>query len=110
MKEQEIREIVGITIEELLKRHALKEPYERIKGTVEARLKRYYQDGDADEGISYALSKLQDDEYIDIFYLQYGNNAALEQIAEIMKRDVSTITRNKKRLIIEIYDLIGTAK
>jgi len=49
--------------------------------------------------IDSALQKISDDPYYKIIDLKYFNERSREEIAEIMNVDVSTITRNKNRLI-----------
>lgn len=104
MTTNEIREIVKIVLDELEQRKQLKEDnYRHILQVVEPELKRYFKkEKNTIDGI---LKQLSDDAYIDVIYLHYRDNYKLEFIAEVMSRDVSTIKRNKKRLIKKIYEL-----
>lgn len=45
------------------------------------------------------LLKFKSDSYFSIIELKYFQNKTTEEIAEIMEKDISTITRNKNRLI-----------
>lgn len=107
MTQEQIREVVKITIDELTKRKLLQiESYQTILRAVEVRLYRYFEGKGEGYNISYALHCLSDDPYIDIIYLQYRDNKTLEFIAELLNKDVSTIKRNKKRLMLNIYELL----
>ena len=106
MTPEQIREIVKITLDELTARKLIKDDYPVILSEVERKLKAFfYSKGDA-TGVSHALNHLSDDPYIDIIFLHYRDEATLEWIAEAMDREVSTIKRNKKRLVKRIYELL----
>lgn len=102
MTPEQIREIVKITLDELMARKQLN-PYSNMLQVVGARLDKFFK-GAKDKQISYILNQLSDDPYIDIIFFQYRDGKTLEWIAEIMERDDRTIKRNKKRLIISIYE------
>lgn len=55
--------------------------------------------------IDKSLEKLHDDEYFKIINLKYFENKKYEEIAELLEVDVSTVSRNKNRLInmLKIY-------
>lgn len=108
MTPEQVREIVNITIDELLKRKVLDiEKYQNILRAVEVNLYSYF-DGTNKNCIkfSHLLNSISDDPYIDIIYLQYRDGKTLEWIAEYFNKDVSTIKRNKKRIILDIYKLL----
>lgn len=105
MDQRQIREIVKITLDEMEKRHMLKDPYTDVLRVVERKLKAYFNNRGDGNGISYALYQLSDDPYIEILYLQYRDGKTLEWIAEYYNKEVRTILRNKKRLINSIYEL-----
>lgn len=71
-----------------------------------ARLKAYYRNDLQDDEITGALEKLSNDRYIDIIPLYFYSNNTIEHIASLYGVEISTITRNKKRLCMEIYKLI----
>ena len=107
MTVNQIREIVRITIEELESEKLLtNNPYKYKLKYVANKIKAYFSGNGDGYNISYALHCLSDDPYIDLIYLQYRDGKTLEWIAEYYKVDVSTIKRNKKRLINEIYEII----
>lgn len=104
MNNEQVREIVRITIQELLSQNALKDPYNLIKTTVERELRLYFTN--QSDRVSHALHQLSDDRYIDIIYLYYRDELTLERIAELLDVDTTTVNRNRKRLIIRIYQII----
>ena len=70
------------------------------------RLSAYYQNDLQDEAITVALQRLQNDKYIDIIPLFYYAHNTIAHIAYLYDVDASTITRNKKRLCLEISKYI----
>lgn len=105
--QEQIREIVRITLDELEQRKQYKPiNYSYILQVVDKRLYAFFNNKGDGNGISYALNQLSDDAYIDIIYLQYRDSKTIEWIAEYYEKDVSTIKRNKKRLITKIYEEI----
>lgn len=109
MTPEQIREVVKITLDELTQRKLLelnKINYSYILETVENEINNFLKGYKTQ--IPYILNHLSDDPYIDIIFLQYRDCKTLEWIAEYMGVDVSTIKRNKKRLIMIIYDQLSS--
>lgn len=106
MTYEQIREVVKITLDELTQRKLIKDDYSVILSVVERKLIDFFSNKGDGNGVSYALNALYNDAYIDIIYFQYRDGKTLEWIAEIMNVDVSTIKRNKKRLISKIFELL----
>ena len=106
MTPEQIREIVKITLDELTQRKLIKDDYPVILTVVEKKLSAFFNSKGDSSGVIYALNQLSDDPYIDIIFLHYRDEATLEKIAEVMDREVSTIKRNKKRLVKRIYELL----
>lgn len=107
MTPEQVREVVKITIEELTKSKLLTtDNYQAVLKIVEPKLYNFFNNRGDGNGISYTLNSLSDDQYIDIIFLQYRDSKTLEWIAEYFSVDVSTIKRNKKRLIYKIYELL----
>lgn len=104
MTPDQVREIVRITLDELTARKLIKDDYQTILRNVEGKLKAFFNN--KNDSIGYALRTLMDDEYIDVILLQYRDGKTLEWIADFMEVDVSTIKRNKKRLIYRINELL----
>lgn len=104
---EEIRLIVRITLDELSQRKQYKPVnYSAVLQVVDSRLYKYFKGG-KDAELRQVLNRVSDDPYVDIIYLQYRDGKTLEWIAEIMDKDTSTIKRNKKRLIMSIYEGLG---
>ena len=107
MTPAEIREVVKMTLDELTQRKLIKtDNYQTILQVVEPKLYDYFNGKGEGNGISGVLYRFMDDEYIDIIYAIYRDGNTQEWIAEYLGVDVSTIKRNKKRLIIKIYELL----
>lgn len=104
MTPEQIREVVKITLDELTNRKLIKDDYQSVLRVVEKKLRGYFNGND--KAVSSALRILSDDPYMDIIYLHYRDDLTLENIAEYYDKEVSTIKRNKKRLIYKIYDLL----
>lgn len=111
MTQEQVREIVKITIDELTKAKLLQtDNYQAVLKQVEPKLSNFFGSKSCNvTNIYHAIKNLSDDPYIDIIYLQYRDGKTLEWIAEYFKVDVSTIKRNKKRLIYKIYELLEDA-
>lgn len=102
-----IREIVKITLEELINSKVVKvDSYDYVLDIVGRELTEYF-DNKSKPKIKEALKVLCDDYYIDVIYLQYRDNKTIEWIAEYFNKDTSTILRNKKRLIYKIYEEVN---
>lgn len=106
MTPDQVREIVKMTLDELTARKLIKDDYQSILGVVEGKLKAFFNNKGNGSNVGYALRTLMDDEYIDVILLQYRDGKTLEWIADFMEVDVSTIKRNKKRLIYRINELL----
>lgn len=105
MTPEQIREIVKITLDELQQRKQYKPVnYSYILQVMDKRLYDFFSSRSSDSNIASVLRQLSDDEYVDIIYLQYRDHKTMEWIAEYFERDLSTIKRNKKRLITKIYE------
>lgn len=106
MTAEEVREIIKMTLDELEQRDLLKtDDYKHMLKVVGVKLNEFFK-GTKDPKLSYTLKQLSDDSYIDIIFLQYRDGKTIEWIAEYLSVDVSTVKRNKKRLIKKIYKLL----
>lgn len=104
---EEIKEVVSVTLDELIARKLINpEKYQYILQAMDKKLYSFFNNKGDSAGVRYALRQLSDDPYIDVIYLQYRERKTLENIAEYMEKDVRTIKRNKKRLIIQINNLL----
>lgn len=108
MTPEQIREVVKITLDELTQRKLMevnKINYSAMLQVVDKYLYSFFSNR-SKGGVGHILNQLSDDAYIDIIFLQYRDGKTLEWIAEYLGVDVSTIKRNKKRLISKIYELL----
>lgn len=69
-------------------------------------LSAYYNTGESDPHVKQALKKIEGDTYSEIIPLYYRERYTIERLAEYFDVEVSTITRNKKRLCLAIYNSI----
>lgn len=106
MDKSEVREIVRETIEELIKRGLLRSYDDLAYPEAATMLKVYYDEGEEDKLIQDALDSISDDPYYKIIPLYFSYGYTLEKLAEIFNVEVSTISRNKKRLCLMIYKKI----
>ena len=105
MNTEQIREIVRITLEELINNKVIKlDSYDHVLEYVTPKLEEYFNNKVSDPRVSKALKLLSDDYYIDLIYLQYRDGHTIEWIAEYFEKEPRTILRNKKRLIYKIYE------
>ena len=107
MTPEQIREIVIMVLDELEKRKQYKPVnYVAILNKMDVRLFKYFK-GDKDKELTRCLNALGEDEYIDIIYLAYRDGKTIEWMAEYFDKEVSTIKRNKKRLILAMYEALN---
>lgn len=107
MNIEEIKLIVKLTVEELTQRKLLQtDNYQNILTAVDKWLYDYFDNKHNSKNLTRLLHSLSDDPYIDIIYLRYRDYKTMEWIAEHLDKDVSTIKRNKKRLIMVIYEAL----
>ena len=106
MDEKLIKLIVKETIEELKRSGILKSFNELAYSEITAILKAYYDEGETDSVITMALNDIESDPYYKIIPLYFRYNYTIEKIAEVFEVEISTITRNKKRLCLAIYNAI----
>jgi DNA-directed RNA polymerase specialized sigma24 family protein len=104
MDDAEIRRIVRLTIQELKQKKLLFDDEQRAYKTISQRLQRFYSPiGYADDDLKSALDELKQDRYRPVLWMFYSEGLSNEAIAEPLGVDVRTVTRNKKRLCLELY-------
>lgn len=89
---------------------AFKDNKSIIYKEVAGMLTDYYKNDADNESLEAALEKIKTDTYFDIIPLYFYSNNTIEHIASRYDVDASTITRNKKRLCFELYELMGEKK
>lgn len=103
---EQIKVIVSTTVDELLKRQMIDERHQTYIKTAERYLYGFFDAEKKYKGVGEILKTLENDEYIQIIYLRYKDKCTIEEIAETCGKDVSTIKRNRKRLLKKIYTQI----
>lgn len=73
-------------------------------------LESYFWSKDKDEEVGKALQELKRDEYYDILPLYYGEHFTIDYISSKLNASISTITRNKKRLCLKLFDKLNGEK
>ena len=104
MSDEQVREIVKATIAELRKQGLLNTRAEYPKAA--KMLFDYYANGEQDERITEALKEIEGDLYFEAFEAFFRKEQTVEDIAEVYGVEVSTISRNKKRLSLKVYELV----
>lgn len=106
MTHKEIKQIVRLTIDELKRQGFFRNNNELAYAEISSVLTAYYKDGEKDEAVAEALRQLSADPYFRIIPLYYDYGYTIDKLAELFNVEVSTITRNKKRLCLQIYSAI----
>lgn len=91
------------TIEEYKRNGLIRENNDVCYSDASAILSKYYQDGEKEASIAYALQGIRFDPYFRIIGMYFKEHKTIERIAEELGVDVSTVVRNKKRLCLIIY-------
>lgn len=111
MTENQIKKIVESTVLETIERckreGVIKASDENVYREASDLLKEYYQSGEKDASVKYALQTLRFEPYFKIIELFYKNDETLENIADIMEVDISTIVRNKKKLCLKVMQALS---
>ena len=109
MNEQDkifIKEIVRETIKELKRSGMLKNVSDMAYSEATALLRSYYKKGENNKAVAKALKEIEHDTYYKIIPLYFRYGYTVEEISEVFDVEPSTITRNKKRLCLTIYEKI----
>lgn len=102
MNEADVKKIIA----DLIRTKTLKSAISEIYDDISSKLYRYYCGEDYDISVTEALDGLRNDIHFEIIPLYYQQHLTIEQIADALYIDVSTVIRNKKRLCLEIYSYI----
>lgn len=91
------------SVEEFKRQGLLKDAAGVIYAEMSDHLRRYYEAGGKERKTSAALKELMRDRHFVILPLYYQHGATIEEIADRLGVDTSTVVRNKRRLCIELY-------
>ena len=114
MTREEVMQVAKIaateTVNELIKRKMIvrdqKIEYKHMSNCLE----KFYEGNLPDETLEEILREQESDEYYRVLPLYYGKKKTLQEIAMMYPCDQMTIWNNKKRLVLEIYDLYYNPK
>lgn len=107
MTKEQVRNIVRETVQELIRSGVIGKnddstAYNEIVGL----LRDYYKDGETDRAITSALQSVEADSYFRIIPLYFSEHYTNERLAEFFNVEVSTISRNKRRICLAVYDAL----
>ena len=102
-----VKGTVKETVKELRKNGLLKRSDDVAYSEISERLFEYYRNPDRDEAMTEALSKVKSDYYFEIIPQYYSKKVTIDWIAEEFQCEISTITRNKKRLCLRLFQLVN---
>lgn len=105
MTAEQVKEVVKFTLDELACRRLLQNYYQWVLKALNKRLYDFFN-GAPDDELEEIIECMSCDKYIEVLYYLYRDRQTVEWIADKMKKDTSTIKRNKKRLIMSIYEAL----
>lgn len=108
MERETLRQLIRDTIIELQRGGMLKSMDDIAYTEAVAILREYFTEDTRDtaDGVTAALQAVSADKYYKILPMYFGQEQTIEEIAERLDVDVSTIVRNKKRLCLAVYNQI----
>ena len=111
MKKEDARQIAREVVSELRQQGFLAGDDNAVYSRTGDLLKRYFADkaslGDETRlKVAEALCSVRADAYYELLMMYYGDGVTLERLAEYYDRDVATVSRNKRRLVLEISKMI----
>ena len=108
--DEEVKKYIDITVQRTIKEYKkngiLKESDNAVYADASEILASYYKGGKAEASITYAIQGQRFDPYFRIIPMYFEEGYTIEQVAEELGVDVSTVVRNKKRLCLAIYNEI----
>lgn len=107
---KDIEQLFDILIDKLKKNNMIRNISDSIYQDISSKLFGFYKYGETDVKMKNVLNELENDVYINIIPLFYKNRYTIDNIADLMSCDTSTVVRNKKRLCTAIYLLLQQEK
>lgn len=106
MKEKDVKATISEILSQMYDSGLLPRAGDAEYLQIRRRLHEYYNTGETDQTIREAIAQLSGDQWINIVPLTYRDKMTIEEIAELMDAERSTISRNKRRLCLEIFKRI----
>lgn len=108
MDEKQVKAIIQMTIDDLLRRNLLERDDAQVYKQISERLSLFFSSiGVQDDDLQAALDHIRADKYRHIIWMFYRDGCTVDEIAERLGVDSRTVSRNKKRLCLEIYRYIN---
>lgn len=108
MSEDEIKAYIDLAIKKAISEFKRAGMMKDSGGVVYAEasevLSHYFATGKNEASVTYAIQSQRFDPYYNVILMYYEKGMTIEQIAEALQVDVSTVVRNKKRLCLAIYN------
>ena len=105
MTESEIKEIVSMTVDDLVNKKLIAvDDLDLRYAFMGMKLKQHYKKCESAK-LKQGLELVENDPYFDILPLYFKQNRTITAISIELNRDRATIARNKKRLMLELYDI-----
>lgn len=101
-----IKATIQETIAELKRAGLLKSVSDQAYKDAQEAIRVYYADGKTDERMTEILRSIRGDRYAKIIPLYFFYGYTIEEIAEALDVETSTVSRNKKRLCMKVYNLL----
>ena len=102
MKEEDLKKTVSETLTQLFEIGFLPKAGDLEYLQIRERLRRYYLLG-GDRELYEALESLKSESYFNILPLTYRDKMTIEEIAELMDLERSTVSRNKRKLCLKLW-------
>ena len=107
---KELREIIQETVKETIfemrRNGLLKRADDVAYNQIGARLYEFFKDPDKDPEMQAALDKIRGDYYAASLADYYRDHLSLDVIAEAYHCELTTIKRNKKRLCLQLFQML----
>ncbi len=103
MTEKEIKKIVSDTVDDLLEKKQIVQNGELTYRFMALRLQKHFNCCH-NEKIDTAMQTIINDPYFKTIPMFYRDNMTITAIAVTLECDRATVTRNKKRLVLDLYN------
>lgn len=106
MNDSEVKAIVRRTVKELMRNGMLKRADDVAYSETSSRLFEYFKAPERDQEMGEALEKVKNDFYFEIITAYYRDRRTIDEIAARYDCEISTVSRNKKRMCLKIHQLL----